>query len=128
MFSFYTRSCQKGKASRLRRYCSTFRFVYSFLVCFLLGDDFTDHFLFGLQKKRTDSQNAGLFINRARENYPEKMRVGNCDFLGLNLEIPQSKAAARTPIYTAHNLDDDDDQVNQGQPSFSSVLCSVERD
>ncbi|XP_056173335.1 uncharacterized protein LOC130139736 isoform X1 [Syzygium oleosum] len=63
-----------------------------------------------LKKKRMDSQNAGLFVNRARENYPEKMRVGNCDFLGLNLEIPQSKAAARTPIYTAHNLDDDDDQ------------------
>ncbi|KAF8024004.1 hypothetical protein BT93_F1261 [Corymbia citriodora subsp. variegata] len=61
-----------------------------------------------LKKKRTDSHNAGLFITRARENHLEKMRVGNCDFLGLNLEVPQAKAAS-TPIYTTHNLDDDDD-------------------
>ncbi|KAI3441581.1 uncharacterized protein J3R85_002177 [Psidium guajava] len=61
-----------------------------------------------LKKKRMDPQTAGLFINRGRENYPEKMRVGHCDFLGLNLEIPRPKAA-KPPIYPTR-IDHDDDQ------------------
>ncbi|XP_048130314.1 uncharacterized protein LOC115755669 [Rhodamnia argentea] len=62
-----------------------------------------------LKKKRIDPQAAGFFINRGSENYPETMRVGPCDFLGLNLEIPQSKAA-RPPLYPTR-IDEDDQNV-----------------